>query len=342
MANEYRLRIIEHLEEFRSRLIISLIAILVTTAIAYVFSDAILHYLRLPAGDIKLNAFSPMDGFMIRFRVALYGGIALAAPIWVFELMRYLSPGMTKEEKRLIIPGVAAMVVLFFLGTLFGYLMLSNMMSVMFTMFGSELNPLMGAEEYISFVVYFLIAVGLSFELPIVILVLMKLGIVSPEFLRKQRKIAYFILFVFAELITPVSDPIVAPMVVMAPMVVLFELALFASRFIIPKKPAPALPAKPAPSKPVVLPAPPPVPPPVPAMPATETILPPRTEVNAVGDNAASTTQTVSEPSTVESPTQTIAENESTQVGTPDKTADSSTDANTKPSGGDSSGQVVS
>jgi sec-independent protein translocase protein TatC len=340
MANEYRLSIIEHLEEFRSRLIISLIAILVTTAIAYVFSDAILHYLRLPAGDIKLQAFNPMDGFMIRFRVALYGGMTLAAPVWIFQLMRYLSPGMTKEEKRYIIPGVAAMVILFFLGNLFGYMMLSNMMSVMFTMFGSELNYLPSADQYISFVVYFLIAVGLSFELPIVILVLMKLGIITPEFLRKQRKVAYFILFVFAELITPVSDPIVAPMVVMAPMVVLFELALFVSRFIISKKPAPALPVKSAPSKPIVPPVPSPAPLAVPAMAATETILPPRTEVNVVGDN--STAQTTSEPTLVESPTQAIAENESPQVGTPDKTVEPSTDANAKPSGDDSSGQIVS
>jgi sec-independent protein translocase protein TatC len=84
-----------------------------------------------------------------------------------------------------------------------------------------------------------LVSTGLAFELPIVLLVLMKMGLVSPQFLRKQRRIAYFLIFVFAELITPVSDPIIAPTVVMIPMVLLFELALFASRFVVPK-PAPA------------------------------------------------------------------------------------------------------
>jgi len=88
MTEENRMGVLDHLEELRSRLIIALIAILVTTALAYVFSDGILYFLRAPAGDIKLQAFSPLDGFMIRFRVALYGGISLAAPIWIFQLMR--------------------------------------------------------------------------------------------------------------------------------------------------------------------------------------------------------------------------------------------------------------
>lgn len=287
MAEEQRQSIIEHLEEFRSRLIISLIAILVTTSIAYIASDTILHYLLIPAGGVKLTAFGPMDGFIIKFRIALYGGIALAAPVWIFELLQYLAPGMTKEEKRYIVPGVVAMVVLFFLGNLFGYFMLSNMFSVMSSMFGSELTYLPSADPYISFVVYFLIAVGLSFEMPIVILVLMKLGIVTPEFLRKQRKISYFILFVFAELITPVADPFIAPMVVMAPMVVLFELALLMARFVVPKKPTPKPQPKPAPVKPIVPPAPPPVPPALPAVPAmaaTEPITPSQVEPSPVGD----------------------------------------------------------
>ena len=243
MSEEKRMGVFDHLEELRSRLIIALIAILVTTSLAYIFADTILAILRAPAGDIKLQAFSPLDGFMIHFRVALYGGIALAAPVWIYQLMRYLEPALMPNEKRFLIPGVIAMVVLFLLGNAFGYLMLHNMMGVLFTMFGSELNYLPSADQYISFVVYFLIATGIAFELPIALLILIKLGIVSPDFLRKQRRLAWFILFIFAELITPLPDPIVAPAVVMLPMVVLFELALFVSRFIVPK-PTPTTPEK--------------------------------------------------------------------------------------------------
>ncbi len=238
MTEEKKMGLFDHLEEVRQRLLISIIAILVTTALAYLFSDAILYFLRQPAGDIKLQAFSPMDGFMIRFRVALYGGIALAAPIWIYQIVDFLRPALTPSEKRFIIPGVIGMVVLFLLGNAFGYVMLRNMMNVLFSMFGSELNYLPSADQYIAFVVYFLVATGLAFELPIVILILIKLGIVSPQFLRKQWRVAYFIIFVFAELITPVSDPLVAPLVVMTPMIILYELALFIARFISPKKAA--------------------------------------------------------------------------------------------------------
>lgn len=235
MAQEKKMGVMEHMEELRTRLIISLVAILVTTVLAYAFSDAILFFLKEPSGQAKLQFLSPLDPFMIKFRVALYGGIALAAPIWVFQLVRYLEPGLLPSEKRFIIPAVAAMVVLFFVGGGFGYMMLYNMMQVLLAMSGPEMSYLASADEYISFVVYFMIATGISFEMPIILLILMRLGIVKPEAVRKQRKIAYFILFVFAELITPVSDPIVAPTVVMIPMILLFELALFLARFIIPK-----------------------------------------------------------------------------------------------------------
>ncbi len=226
---------IPHLEELRSRLIISIIAILITTSLAYVFSDALIHVLRAPAGAIILHAFNPLDGFIIRFRVALYGGLFLAAPVWIYQVLRYIEPGLLPHEKRLLIPGVVAAVVLFALGNLFGYVMLTNMIGVLFTMFGSELDYFPSADQYISFVVYFLVATGIAFELPIILLILIRLGLLSPQMLRRQRKIAYFIIFVFAELITPVSDPIVAPTVVMIPMVLLFELALFLARFIVPK-----------------------------------------------------------------------------------------------------------
>jgi sec-independent protein translocase protein TatC len=177
---------------------------------------------------------------MIRFRVALYGGIFLAAPVWIFQLMRYIEPALYPHEKRYVIPAVIAMVVLFLTGNVFGYLILLNMFGPLTGMFGvpgeSPIEYFSAADPYIAFVVYFLLATGLGFELPIVLFVLIKLGIVSPEFLRKQRKIAWFIIFVLAELITPVSDPIVAPTLVMIPMIVLFEGALFLARHAVPKR----------------------------------------------------------------------------------------------------------
>jgi sec-independent protein translocase protein TatC len=240
MSNEKVMDVFGHLEELRSRLIIALIALAVTTTLSYIFSDTLLNILRAPAGNMTLKAFSPLDGFMIRFRVALYGGIFLAAPVWIYQLMRFIEPALYPNEKRYVIPGVIAMVVLFFIGNVFGYLILLNMFGPLTGMFGtpgeSPIEYFSAADPYIAFVVYFLLATGLGFELPIVLFVLIKLGVVSPEFLRKQRKIAWFIIFVIAELITPVSDPIVAPTLVMIPMILLYELALFLARNAAPKR----------------------------------------------------------------------------------------------------------
>jgi sec-independent protein translocase protein TatC len=247
MSEEKRMGVLDHLDELRSRLIIALIAILVTTSLAYIFSDTILNLLRAPAGGMALKAFSPLDGFMIRFRVALYGGIFLAAPVWIFQVMRYLEPALLPREKRFLFPGTLAVVVLFLAGNVFGYLILLNMFGAITGMFGtpgeSPIEYFPGADPYISFVTYFMLATGLGFELPIVIFVLIKLGIVSPESLRKQRKVVWFVIFVIAELITPVADPIVAPTLVMIPMILLFEIALFFSRRAAPK-PAPSSPAE--------------------------------------------------------------------------------------------------
>jgi sec-independent protein translocase protein TatC len=225
----------DHLLELRRRLITSLVAIVIFTTIGYIFSDTLLYILRAPAGNLVLQALSPMDGFLIKFRIALYAGLYLSAPVWVYEIMMFVYPGLNPQEARLIIPGVIAIVVLFLLGNIFGYLMLSNMMGFILSMFGSELKYLPSADPFISFVIFFLAATGIAFELPIALLILMRLGLISHQTLRKQRKISYFVIFVFAELITPVADPIVAPTVVMLPMVVLFELALLVARFITPK-----------------------------------------------------------------------------------------------------------
>jgi sec-independent protein translocase protein TatC len=225
----------DHLLELRSRLITSLVAIVIFTTIGYIFSDTLLFILRKPAGDIVLQALSPMDGFLIKFRIALYAGLYLSAPVWVYEIMMFVYPGLSPQEARLIIPGVVGILFLFLLGNVFGYLMLSNMMTVILSMFGSELKYLPSADPFISFVIFFLAATGIAFELPIALLILIRLGLISHQTLRRQRKISYFVIFVFAELITPVSDPIVAPTVVMIPMIVLFELALLIARWIMPR-----------------------------------------------------------------------------------------------------------
>jgi len=226
--NEDRMTIVEHLEELRQRLIKSIIAILVAGALCYFFSDQIIAFLKAPASAYvdTFYVFGPMDGFIIKWKVSLYGGLVLSSPFWAWQLIQFLLPGMTDAERRFLIPGTIGMVVLFLMGTTLGYLTLPATFKVLIGMMGTELTYLPTANSFISLVVFLLLSYGLAFETPVIILGLVHTGLLTPAVLRAQRRIAYFVMFIFAEIVTPVADPVVAPMLIMTPMVILYEISI--------------------------------------------------------------------------------------------------------------------
>lgn len=222
--------LLDHLEELRWRVLVSLAAILVIAVVALFFSDNILKFLLLPSGGMRLKAFNIMDGFMIKFHISLYIGIAAAFPIWAFQLYRFFSPALLKHERRLILPALVFSSILFALGVAFGYYMLQEIIKVLVDLFPSEVDFLPAAQEFISFVLFFLLTCGLLFQLPILLTILIQLRVLSTDLLQKQRRVAYFILFVIAEVVTPVTDPIIAPLVVMGPLVLLYEISILAGK----------------------------------------------------------------------------------------------------------------
>ncbi len=221
-----------HLEELRSRLIISIVAVLAATVLGFVFSDALIGILKAPGGETSahLYVFSPLDGFLVKWRVALLGGLALASPIWLYQLLSFVAPGLTESERRVVIPLIGAGSVLFALGVAFGYYLMYGMIGVLLALFGPQLTYFPSADAYISFVLFFLLSTGIAFELPVVLYALVRLRVISTALLRKQRRYFYFAMFVFAEVITPVSDPIVAPLTITLPLVLLYELTIFVAR----------------------------------------------------------------------------------------------------------------
>ena len=238
--DDKRLSLVGHLEELRQRIIYSALAILIITFLAFFFSSQLLNVLLLPSGGLQLNAFSLMDGFLIKWRIALYTGLILASPVWIYQFFQFVVPGMTPQERQAIIPITGLALVLFVLGAVFGYYLLWGMIRVLIQFFPKGVNFLPSADDYISFVLFFMLACSLAFQLPIIIIVLVRLHILNTTLLRKQRKIAYFALFAFAEIITPVSDPIVAPLTVMVPLIVLYELSIgISARIEAARKPAP-------------------------------------------------------------------------------------------------------
>ncbi len=218
------------MDEFRSRLIVAVVAILIGAVAAFVFTDQIIALLKLPAGNIELHVFSPLDGFMVKWRIAVFAGIALAAPIWTLELVSFLAPGLTDQERKLVIPLVLSAFFLLALGVGFGYYLLFGMIRVLVGLFGTQLSYFPSADAYISFVSFFLLSTGLAFELPVVLYTLVSLRIISSTLLRKQRRYFYFGMFVFAEIVTPVADPLIAPLTILIPMVILYEITVGLAR----------------------------------------------------------------------------------------------------------------
>jgi sec-independent protein translocase protein TatC len=230
VSKDKSLSVIDHLEELRRCIFVALIAILVATAVAFVFSDALLKVILLPSGGLQLNAFSLMDGFFIKWRLALYAGIVIAFPIWAYEVYAFISPGLLEQEKRTVIPALAGSAILFVLGALFGFYLMGGMIRVLVEMLPTQVQFLPSADDYINFVAFFLLACGLAFQLPTLLIVLAQLRILSSDTMRRQRRLAYFALFAFSEVITPIADPIIAPLTVMVPLVILYEISIFFAR----------------------------------------------------------------------------------------------------------------
>ncbi len=222
--------IIDHLEELRRRILVAIVAIVLATAVAFFFSDALLNVILLPSGGLQLNAFSLMDGFFIKWRLALYTGLVIAFPVWAYEIYAFINPGLLEKERRVLLPALAFSTVLFVLGAVFGFYLLGGMIRVLVELLPAQVQFLPSADDYINFVAFFLLACGLAFQLPTVLLVLVQMRLISSDLLRKQRRLAYFLLFAFAEIITPIADPFIAPLTVMLPLVVLYELSIFLAR----------------------------------------------------------------------------------------------------------------
>ena len=221
---------VEHLEELRWRIMIAVSAIVVGAAGAYCLANPILTVLLLPSGGLHLKAFHLLDGFMIKWRIALYMGMIVAFPVWAYEAYKFINPGLLAHERKMLFPALVGALVLFILGACFGYSLLWGMIRVLVHLFPPQVEYLPSAEDYLSFVTFFLVVCGLAFQLPTVVIILVHLHLVTSALLRTQRRLAYFALFAFAELITPVSDPIVAPLTVMAPLLVLYELSIGLTR----------------------------------------------------------------------------------------------------------------
>ncbi len=226
MDDVRKLSIRGHLGELRKRLIRSVIAVLITTIVSFVFAKQLFNILIFPAEGINLIYINMTEMIGTYMRVCLISGIILAMPYLIYQLLMFVSPGLTPKEKRsiyLMLPWIALM---FAAGVAFGYFILIPPATNFLITFGADIaTPQIRIGNYISIVSRLLLAIGLTFEMPVITTFLARLGVITPKWLSDKRKPAIICAFILAAIITPTFDPL-NQVLVAAPLIVLYELSI--------------------------------------------------------------------------------------------------------------------
>ncbi|MBC8204258.1 MAG: twin-arginine translocase subunit TatC [FCB group bacterium] len=218
----------EHLEELRSRLIKAIISLGIAFVTAYIFASYILDFLTAPfivSGGTHLALLAPTEGFMVKLKTAFLGAIVLAAPMVFYQIFRFVAPGLHEHERRMTLPVVLWLTVSFFIGGMFAYHVLPYAMKFFQSFAGEGVENFWSLGKYISFVTYMLLGFGLVFELPLVIYFAARLGLVTPQFLRRNRRYAIIILLAASALVTP--PDVITQIILAIPLIILYEISIF-------------------------------------------------------------------------------------------------------------------
>lgn len=237
MSDDEKMTFLGHLGELRRRLIKSVIAVLITTIISFIFARQIFDILILPAEGINLIYVEMTEMIGTYMKVSLASGIILAMPYLVYHFLMFVSPALTRKEKKyiyLVLPWVALM---FAGGVAFGYFILLPPATHFLITFGSDIAaPEIRIGNYISVVTRLLLAIGFVFEMPVITTFLARIGVLKPKWLERRRKTAIIFAFILAAIITPTFDPINQSLVAI-PLVVLYELSIWLAKLVQRREP---------------------------------------------------------------------------------------------------------
>jgi sec-independent protein translocase protein TatC len=242
--DEKKLPLTAHLQELRKRLIFSFIAMGVGFILCYAFADSIFSILAaplmkelMPRGG-SLIFTSVAEAFFTYMKVAFIAGIIVTSPFILYQVWAFVAPGLYQKEKGYVIPFVLGGSLFFALGVLFGYYVAIPVGFRFLLGYATDIiKPMPSMKEYLSFSIKFLLACGLVFEFPVVLVLLSKIGIIDAKMLARQRKYAILLIFIFAAVVTPSPD-MISQVLMAFPLIGLYELSILLSK-IFGKRPVP-------------------------------------------------------------------------------------------------------
>lgn len=233
--DEKKLPLTAHLQELRKRLISSFIAIGIGFLICYSFKETIFDILAYPLLKLmpingSLIFTSVAEAFFTYMKIAFIAGLFLASPFVLYHVWAFVAPGLYRHEKRYVVPFIILGTLFLTIGIMFGYLVAIPIGFKFLLGFASDfIKPMPSMKEYLSFSIKFLLAFGLIFEFPVVLLMLAKIGIVDSRRLAKQRKYAILLIFIFAAVITP--PDVISQVILAIPLMGLYEVSILFVKF---------------------------------------------------------------------------------------------------------------
>lgn len=229
MSKSSEMPFLDHLEELRWRLIKSLAAIIVGGMVTFLFIDDIIALLIMPTEHIdspmELQVLTVQGMFMIKWGLAIVGGFILALPVITYHLAKFIAPGLHRSEKKFMIPLVLFSYLSFLIGVVFSYKIMVPFSLQFFSSLGTgDIQNNYSINYYFSFITWLMLGSGIIFELPVLVFIFSKIGLLTPPFMRHYRRHSFIIILILSALITP-PDPI-SLMLMCIPLVLLYELSI--------------------------------------------------------------------------------------------------------------------
>ncbi len=231
-ADDGNMSLVAHLEELRARILRAIAAVAVGSIISYWFIDEIMAYITLPVG--KLYYLQPAEAFLMYVKITVFSGFLLALPVIFYQIWRFILPALTVKERVVIGILVPSSVLLFFAGLAFAFFLVLPAAVRFFMGMGSDaLAPMFTLHQYFDFMLSILLPFGAVFELPLVLVVLARFGIVTSAFMRSKRKHIILWAFVLGALLTP-PDVFTQTMIAL-PLILLYELSYYVVKYVLRK-----------------------------------------------------------------------------------------------------------